>query len=271
LAPVPIFFGALEDSLKAAMIFPRERERAKACAAWLILRSIVASREKGFGGMYDAGLDSKGAKQILLDLACSASDFAYLYNDAVQNSEDGIRAGIVVACLWALICANRHTASWERAIETAERYTARSNARSKKKLPATRTLFRDCLTRFAPVLHLLGARTLRRNIRQEENAVDNIIDLRPDQSVGYSRKTDLLFFVAEARALQQELRSWDRDRSPRSELLNKEMLDFGKECWIPPPREQGWPDRGRLKEFKIEPAIEPIRAAPGRPRKTLSK
>jgi hypothetical protein len=170
VAPLPIFFGALQSSLKAAMIFPRHPARAQACAGWLIIRGVCNMREMGLGDYVDPPKDE------LLEVACAASDFAYIYNDAMDGAADGARAGVVVACLMAAICESRQTASWEGAIQAAEQYCFRHN----KKLPASRSRFRECLSRFKPVLHLLGARTLRRRPGRPLNgSPDEMIDVGP--------------------------------------------------------------------------------------------
>ena len=164
-----------------------------------------------------------------------------------------------------MICEHWHAASWEAAIKAAESYFIRHNRRA----AATRTLFRNCLSRFKPALHLLGARTLRRRSDTTNFVIeDAMIDLIQDISVGYRRKTDLLFFAAEARQLQVGLLAWDRNRSPGSGLLY-EMLDLD-ERWTPPPRQPGWPDTGRIKMVALDPWAQVVRGRPGRPRKTPS-
>jgi len=214
---------------------------------------------------FRAELEDVSTKQELIDLACAAADFAYCCGEAQQNEADGRRAGIIVAILWGLICSNPSTASWQAAIEEAQTRTTRR----KKGLPATEPLFRDCLKNFRPVLHLLGARTLRRPVlRPQGNIVDRIVDLTSDPSVGYSRDIDLLFFAAEANALQEHLRAWDQRRPQRSPNLNGRMFELDA-SWNPPPRQSGWPDTGRLKRRLLEPGFELKRPRPGRPLKTL--
>jgi hypothetical protein len=253
MASLPIFFGDLQSSLKAAMIFPREPERARVCAAWLIMRGVSNMREMGFGDFIDPPKDE------LVDVACAAADFAYIYNDAQKNGADGSRSAIIVGCLWAMICEAQQTASWEGAIQAAEQYTVHHN----KKLPASRSRFRECLSRFKPVLHLLGASLLRRRPGQAINGSDAIIDFAPDRP----RKADLLAFVAEAKELQDKLLAWERARVQGSGMLD-ELFDLSS-C-PPTPQWLGWPDTARVKTVAIDPWIEIARGQRGRPRKIPS-
>jgi hypothetical protein len=259
---LPIFFGDQERSLKAAMIFPSEPTRARICAAWLKLHDMEIARERGF----DVSAVVQTHSANFFDLASAAADFAYLYSDAQQNAKDGARAGIVVTCLWALICGGWHAANLETAIEAAERYFAHRDTR----LPATRTQFYSCLSRFRPVLHLLGARTLRRrSVETRSDGFDSIVDIKADSSTGYSRKVDVLFFATEARQLQVGLLAWNKNRSQPSNLLD-EMFELNGPAWTPPPRQPGWPDTGQIKRVALDPWIKIVRGRPGR-RKTLSK
>ena len=231
------------------MIFPHHPRRARAFAAWLIMR--VAGESSSFR----AELEDANTKQELIDIACAAADFAYCYEEAQQNGADSIRAGIIVGILWGLICSNPSTASWQAAIEEAQTRTTSRN----KGLPATEPLFRDCLKNFQPVLHLLGARFLRRPALRPQG---NIVDLTSDSSVGYSRNIDLLFFAAEANALQEHLRAWDQRRPQRSPNLDGRMFELDA-SWNPPPKQSGWPDTGRLKRRLLEPGFR-TEAAPTR-------
>ena len=246
------------------MIFPNHSERAKAFAAWLMIRNITAIRQDGSGDLLNP------PAQDLLEVSCAASEFAYLYRDAQRNAANSIRAGVIVEVLWAMVRTDPNIASWERAIALSERYTIRQKA----KLPANRQLFWDCLAKFQPVLHLLGARALRRPPTAPIRWVDRIVDLTPDMSVGYSRKIDLLFFAAEANALQEQLRTWDRGRDLvrtkcKANLLDERMFKLDA-TWNPPLRQPGWPDTGQLKNVLVEPEMMPKRGRAGRPKKSPS-
>ena len=246
------------------MIFPNHPAKARAFAGWCIMRDIIEGREKGANNFYIARTERPCNRRALIDIACAASDFAYCYNEAQKNTADGLRAGIIVAILWGLICSNPGTASWQAAIEEAQ---TRTTSR-KKGLPATEPLFRDCLKNFQPVLHLLGARVFRRPPGAKLDKKGLSTYLTSDWSVEYSRKTDLLFFAAEANALQEHLRAWDRGRPLRSPNLDGRMFELDA-SWNPPPRQSGWLDTGRLKRHLLEPGFELKRPRPGRPLKTL--
>jgi len=259
----PVYFGHMESSLKATMLFPNDPARARAFAAWLTLRNITEARQKGAADFLEAVLEKEDARRQLLEVASAASGFVYL-KDAQEHADDGSRAGMVVACLWALISTNPDTASWEDAIKAAEAYFARYN----KNLAASRKLFRKCLSRFKPVLHLLGARTLRRGVSSA--SLDRIVDMRSDPASGYFPSIDILFFAQEARMLQIALTVWNSRRAPSSEYL-KEMLDLNG-CWVPPPKQAGWPDNtGKIEYVALDPWIRIEKGPVGRPRKTLSQ
>jgi hypothetical protein len=259
VAVLPIYFGNREASVKAAMVFPREPEKARVFAAWLIVRWYTLAIE--------AGLQPSSAYPS--DVGCAAAEFAYLYSEAQQNSKDSAVAGIITAVLDALICDDIKTASWTKAIEISERLAVSYTRKHRAKLKANRSQYTKCLTKFAPALHLLGARTMRHQV--EGDGVDRIIDLRSDPTVSYRRRDDLLFFVFEAKQLQLSLywwdRGWDRNRSPRSENL-REMFEID-EAWTPPPRQPGWPDTaGQLKRLRLDEGLKPAIKKVGRAAKT---
>jgi hypothetical protein len=196
---------------------------------------------------------------------CS-NDFPYIYREAQKNNYDGARAGFVVTLLWRLIQDNPRTASWEMAIQTASNYSKKHRVRS-----TTRTLLRDCLAAFKPALHLLGAATMRQSKRQKRNLANPVI-LFDDQTSGYEREHDLLFFAAEARELERDLRQWNAKRSGSSEYINSEMFDLDDGVWEPPMHLPVWPDTGRLKGSKrieaatINPEMKVNRKPAGRPK-----
>jgi hypothetical protein len=255
VASIPIFYGDLESSLQAAMIFPCEPEKARIFAAWRIIARLRATLD--------------GERRDLLAVALAANDFPFLYREAQKNIKDGARAGYVVALLWALIREDPRTASWDMAIEIASNYFKKHRSRS-----TTRALFRDCLSNFQPALHLLGAATTRQSSRQERN-LENVVLLISDPQSGYSREYDLLFFAAEAKELQGDLGRWNKERlgSP-SEYINNDMFELD-DFWNPPARLPAWPDTGRLKGSArieaalIDPEMKAERKRGGRP-KTLS-
>jgi hypothetical protein len=270
MATLPIFFGHREASVEAAMVFPREPQKAAAFAAWLILRDVRFAQEHGSRGLIDAGLRDEDSAKQMLEVALAASDFAYLVDEARRNVEDGMRAGVITACLYSLACDNLKTASWRKAVELAEGLTQSYNVKRGTRLPATRSQFSQCLTAFRPALHLLGARTLRRRGAARRDAVDRILDLNPDPSVGYLAKHDLLFFLLEAKTLQAVLHEWDKGHSPRSQHL-AEMFEIDG-TWSPPPKQPEWPDRaGRLRRLLVDPDKRLTQRKGGRPPKPRSK
>jgi hypothetical protein len=257
MASIPIFFGDMEASLKAAMIFPREPKKAGVLAAWLILQEARKQLEQNVS--VELVAEREADDPTLLDVACAAVDFAYLYPKARKNILDGARAGFVVAILWRLIRDDPHAASWDMAIEVASKYFGRQY-----KMRAT---LRDCLSRFQPALHLLGAATMRQSSKQKRD-LEHIVILIQDTWSQYSRQDDLLFFVAEAKELQADLISWNKDRSGQSDYIN-DMIEFS-ELWNPPARQPHWPDTGRLRgsarvaNATIEAAMKPERKRAGR-------
>jgi hypothetical protein len=177
MAVLPIYFGDREASLKAAMIFPREPDKAIALAGWLIARELSNALGKGHDETISAGFADETDRMQLLNVSSAAAYFAFLYGEAQQNVADGRRAGLVVASLWGLICEDGAAASWERAIEATENYHRREPG-----LPASRPLFRDCLSRFKPVLHLLAARTI---LERSGSDLETIVKFSSMQSGGY--------------------------------------------------------------------------------------
>jgi hypothetical protein len=249
------------------MVFPCEPKKARAFAGWLQVCGLQDALNRG------ANIDElfTSHPSHLVDLACEAAAFAPFFGELQRNIEDGQQAGIVVACLWALICMDFRIATWGQAIKAAERHVVRHQKRER----SLRTQLRGCLSRFRPVLHLLGARTLRRRPTDPKPRylVDTILDLRAAPAVGYSRKSDLLFFAKEAKSLHDGLVTWGLNRSTeyeQSQLLAAEMLTLAEECWNAPPREPDWPDTGRITHnAAIDPWIEFVKK-PGRPPKTPS-
>ena len=255
MASLPVYFNALEHSLRAAMVFPREPPRARACAAWLLIREAETAMRNGLAPMADLLATRKG----FVELAFAAAEFAYIYEDMQKNFADGQRAGIVIACLWSLICEGPRDASVEMAVRAAEKYLNRYNLKNKTKLASGDRTLKTCVRKFKPVLHLLAARTLRRNWPSS-----NVLDLAWVPSVGYTRKHDLLFFAQEAKAIREGLLAWDQERSDRSEYLG-EMFEID-DRWAAPARQAGWPDTGTPKRALIQPDVRPVRKRPGRPK-----
>jgi hypothetical protein len=265
VASIPIYFNNLETSLKAAMIFPHEPKRAKAFAAWLTMQGVKHLQ-------FDVlAFEKKAVREEFFEVACAATDFADIYDEAQKNREDGQRAGMVVAYLWGLICTDPKSASWNMAISATGEHIVKYASKNKRQMASAETLLKGCLGRFQPVLHLLGARTLRRSPGRQKptHKFDRIFDPIWDLSTGYSRSTDLLFFAAEATLLQKELRFWDEHRGSkiaRSEYLDERMFEFD-DCWSPPPRQPGWPDTGRVKYGWVDTANMPKKGRAGRPKK----
>ena len=269
MAVLPIYFGDLELSLKAAMVFPREPQKAEAFAGWLILRAIRDAQDKGLHGWIEIMRQQEDFGDQLLKISLAAADFAYVKDEADRNAADGARAGIITATLHGMICDDILGASWNKAIEIAEKMVASYNRLRGVSLAASRSQFADCLTRFAPALHLLGARTIRRQDAATTTA-DRIVDLVSVPSVDYLRRHDLLFFAQEAELLRKMLYVWDRCHTPRSQHI-AELLELDI-TWAPPPRQPGWPAAaGKLKRLTIDTGLKPVVKKGGRPRKPLSK
>jgi len=269
VAVLPIYFDDLESSLKATMIFPREPQKAEALAGWLILRAIRDVQDKGLHGWIETMRQQDDFSDQFLKISLAAVDFAYVKDEADRNAADGVRAGIITANLHGMICDDILGASWNRAIEIAEKMMTSYNKSRGVSLPANRSQFADCLRRFAPVLHLLGARTIRRQ-DTAQTAADRIVDLTSVPSVGYLRRHDLLFFAQEAELLGKLLYVWDRCHAPRSQHI-AELLEFDA-TWAPPTRQPGWPTApGELKRLAIDAGLKPVAKKGGRPRKPLSK
>jgi hypothetical protein len=254
---MPIYFGDLESSLKATMIFPREPDKAIALAGWLITRDISKALDKAHDRVICDGLADDDARMQMLNVSRAAAYFAFFYSEAQQNLADGRRAGVVVANLWALICEDGDAANWERAIEAAE-----NNFRLEPKLPASRPLFRDCLSRFKPVLHLLAARTI---LGRSGPDIETVVKFTSLQSAGYSRGIDVQVFADQARALGVVLLHWDQGRPHRSQLLG-EMFDMNGP-WVPPARHSSWPRLKELRPLAVDPHLKPEIRRAGRPPK----
>jgi hypothetical protein len=272
VAILPIYFGDPESSLKATMIFPREPDKAALFAAWLIMRRIGKEREEGAGRVYELALAIESNRPDFLQICCAAAQFADIYAEAQQNFQDSIVAGIITAVLDSMICDDHENqtniASWKNAVDVTKKLVVSIKFRERRRLKANRSQYAECLTRFAPVLHLLAARTMRR--QDEGDGLDRIVDLMSDPAVNYRRQDDLLFFVFEAKQLQLELGLWDHgwntNRVQRSNYL-REMFEFDG-TWTPPVRQPGWPETaGRLKRLRLDEGMKPAPKKVGRPKK----
>jgi hypothetical protein len=202
MAVLPIYFGDPESSLKATMIFPREPDKAALFAAWLIMRRIRKEREEGAGRVYELALAIESNRLDFLEISCAAAEFAYIYEKAQQNSQDSIVAGAITAVLDSMICDDHENgtniASWKNAVDLTKKLAV--TFRERRRFKASRSQYMGCLSKFAPVLHLLAARTMRR--QDEGDGFDRIVDLMSDPAVNYRRRDDLLFFVLEAKQLK---------------------------------------------------------------------
>jgi hypothetical protein len=256
VAVLPIYLGDPESSLKATMIFPREPDKAAALAAWLSIRDLRRDVALGHADTIASTLTSDVMKEFLL-ASCAASEFAELYEEARQNLRIGAQVAITVSYLWAFMCKEGHGASWERAIKAAEI----------RKVPGSRSSFFEALKAFKPVLHLLGARVI---LKRTGGPGDLETTVRfaghPDPAAGYTRRTDVLVFAAEARKLQTALLWWDSKRPAKGQMFD-EMFDLIGP-WTPPSRQPQWPNRLQIREIGLDRDIatdsQIIKRRPGR-------
>ena len=244
MAELPIYFGDPESSLKAATIFPSDPEKARIFAAWLLVRLIA--------GGPAPGADQWRASdwETFFTISCAASEFPALYGEALQNFRAGARVSSIMSALWGFICdawrsGNWHQASWELAVRAVEKRLGQQN------LSGSRTsLWRD-LDRFKPVLHVLGTRAIL-NRMQGPPTLEGVINFSgaSDPAVGYSRATDVRFFVFEVRMLQVSLLAWNNRRPAKSNRLD-EMLEFTDQEWWLSERQPNWPKRLRITHLEL--------------------
>jgi hypothetical protein len=164
LHALPIFYNDLKSSVKAAVVFPRDREKAEAYVGWLHAHELGRSDPEALRTRQPR------SEEYLSKVARDAAAFASIYQEAIVNLDRGYAAAFLVAVLHGLICSDPKKAGWEAAIQITEKLTSES------KTSGSRTYFRDCLYYFQPVLHLLGARYLRfRRLIQVED-LDNVAE-----------------------------------------------------------------------------------------------
>jgi hypothetical protein len=111
MALLPIFHGSRHSSLSAVMTFPRDLATAKICAGWL----IASARAPELLRLGNSNHDS------IIALVNDAVQMAPLYEEYLANTLAGFKAGVVVCALLSLVDQDPQTASWERAIEAAEK------------------------------------------------------------------------------------------------------------------------------------------------------
>jgi hypothetical protein len=99
LALIPIFYDDLKSSVKAAMIFPRDPQKAGAYVGWLRAQELDPS------------------EVVRAEVARDAAAFAPCYEEAIENLKRGYDAAFLVSALWGLICSDPKKASWEGAIK----------------------------------------------------------------------------------------------------------------------------------------------------------
>jgi hypothetical protein len=263
LAPLPIFYDDLKSSVKAAMIFPRDPQKAKAYVGWVHAQELGPS------------------EVVRAEVAEDAAAFAPYYQEAIENLIRGYDAAFLVGVLWGLICSDPK-ASWEGAIKIREELASKiMREKLALKIAGSQSEFWDCLRAFGPVLHLQGARYLRfaRFMRPDLANVaafapelvlvsdQHLFSSLADEAVGYLPAIDLLFFLHEAVSLRERLQAWNQRRPSPSTLLTEMFeLDLDQELVrkLRRLRPAGWPSTGTLEPWKLYPQMIPTRRRPGR-------
>jgi hypothetical protein len=233
MSRLPIFYGVPNLSLEAVMIFPNDLAKAKAWVGWKLAGGPL--------GAFRARGHFLPATEIV-DIAADAALFSDYSDEAKQNEFKGSAVGTVVTALWVLIHQETKRASWERAIQRAEKLGTEHGCRTGK------SSLRAYLSEFSPVLHLLGAWQLRKC----RWIVDN--------SVGYTAPIDASFFVAESRLLLGMLREWSERRAFSEKILSSTKF-IGGMNWMPPEHVRGWPETGRIYPVLVPEWYDPAERA----------
>jgi hypothetical protein len=238
---LPIYHGVPTLSLRGVMLFPRDLAKAEAWVGWKLaggpLKEFLAR-----GHSLPTG--------AIADIAADAASLSSYFDKAKHNEWAGSTVGAVVTALWALICREPETASWDRAIQVAENVGVEHGHRT------GRSSFRAHLSEFSAVLHLLGAWEMR-----GRHFIVN-------DAVGYTAPTDAKFFVAESQVLLRKLREWSSARRTSTpELhLSAEKFEGGPE-WMPPEHlADAWPKTGMIRTLALPEDSVPVRRPAGRPK-----
>jgi hypothetical protein len=223
------------------MIFPNDLAKAKALVGWKLAGGPL---QEFLARGYSLPADS------IAEIAADAASLSGCFDEAKRNEWAGSTVGAVVTTLWALICREPETASWDRAIQVAENLGVEHGHRT------GRSSFRAHLSEFSAVLHMLGAWQMR-----GRRFIVN-------DAVGYRAGIDAKFFVAESQVLLRKLCEWSSTRraSTHEMHLNAEKFEGGPE-WMPPEHlADTWPKTGRILMLALPEDSVPARRPVGRPK-----
>lgn len=188
-----------------------------------------------------------GHKLSYADLAHIAEGAGESLDDIGKRIWGGTATGEMFKALFAIANTDPTLASWNNAARIAEIIAARRRTGARSAQWAARR-------RFLPVAHLWGAWSIR----------EGRFGGCPD--VGYDGWHDFQSFLAEAEILRHFGQEW---RPQRAKSTSPLPLDVWRvpETWMPPERQPGWPDTGKIPLMSLpENLLRKLKPA-GRPRK----
>jgi molybdopterin converting factor small subunit len=192
---IAILHGDLPRSVRAAMLFPADQEKARVVVGWAIARQLQ--------------LPSTRTADDLVLIAKDAAAFTHLKEEVGRRETAGEAVGEVIKALFAMISteSDRKSASFEAAILVVENTVFKAGEKT------SRTGLRDHLALLRPVLHLWGAWS-----RFERRWPSTDIEAAA--------------LVEYAEILREQLVAWDHGRNPSSKHLSGDFLR-PYEGWLP--------------------------------------
>jgi hypothetical protein len=238
---IAMHHGDILNSIRAAMIFPANEEKARIYVGWIMaarLRRLGHTPKYPHAAIHPIGLET------VLAVGRDAVAFPHIKADCDKNLFAGLAVGEILKSLHALICSDPQTASIEAAIQVVEDRGFENGFKT------GRSTFWKHLSAFQAVLHLCGAWSIR--------------ERKWKLSGEYTAALDARAFLTEAEILKRDLVSWNSKRSQPIKLLQGTFLD-PYEGYIPYESE---PQRaGRIPPLVLPTTAMPNRRPPGRPRK----
>jgi hypothetical protein len=195
-----VHYGDLAGSVRAAMIFPEDPQKARILVGWHLA-----------GGALEEFAKAHTVDQAeLFQIARDANTFQGIRNEVEKREFAGQQAGAVMFVLWALITGHTDVASIENAILQVEQI---GNARG---LKTHSTTYRKHLKLFQPVLHLWAESSRRASLKMGR---------------WFSSTADVGVFVTNAMIIADQLKAWNGSHPNPSKLLDEFICPY--EGWSP--------------------------------------
>jgi hypothetical protein len=223
--PLPIFYGDVPLSVRAAMLFPIDHEKARVLVGWAIARDLQPPTDR--------------STDELVSIARDAAAFIKIKEEVGQRELAGQAVGEVGKALFAMVSnhKDRPVASFESAIQVFENVVVQAGQQ------VGRSRLYRYLGLLQPALHLWAAHS---------------VEARPWPAT----QSDVDLFLERAEIIREQLVKWNAGRSAKSQYLSGKFLQPYR-GWVPTGLKL-YPPRLRLEDVPVRRAAGRPKSRPAK-------